>query len=427
MVIFINNFIKPLFLCCFFVLASFYQTSVMGDEHGNTENDPFESVNRNIFDFNNSLDDNLFKPVARGWRELPDIPRENIANLANTAKTPVSLANAILQLDKESIGNILGRFLMNMTFGLGGLFDVASTESFGGVEEVDEDFGQTLAVWGVPDGPYVMLPVFGPSSVRDTVGLGVDAITNPLSFGYRMSGIGMEARLTGPAVRGVDLREKYLDYVDEIREGSLDYYATMRSLYRQKRQTDISNGDQMIEDEVSFDTLLDDIYEDDEIYDNELATYVDESSSDMETTFSNEDIVDSVDIVENEVVSSDESETIEQITATTEYSNESESIDELSQLKGEDYLETRELKVAEYVEEKGDSDSTNETKEAKTKSPVTQYSASTVLLPSSNYLINGMKFPEVIFTPTVLNPSQNNHLPSSNYPAYNEARVFLTN
>jgi phospholipid-binding lipoprotein MlaA len=78
----------------------------------------------------------LFKPVARGWRKLPDIPRDNFANLASTAKTPVSLANAILQLDKESIGNILGRFLMNMTFGLGGLFDVAGTESFGGVKQI---------------------------------------------------------------------------------------------------------------------------------------------------------------------------------------------------------------------------------------------------------------------------------------------------
>ena len=204
------------------------------------ENDPFEPVNRNIFKFNNKLDDLFFKPVAKGWRKLPDIPRKPLSNLANTAKTPISLANAILQLNKESIGNIIGRFLINMTFGLGGMFDVAGTDSFGNVPDVEEDFGQTLAVWGVPDGPYVMLPIFGPSSVRDAVGLGVDTITNPLSFAYRMNNIGLEARLSGPTVRGVTTREKYLDYLDEMKEGSLDFYATMRSLYRQKRRKDIS-------------------------------------------------------------------------------------------------------------------------------------------------------------------------------------------
>ena len=205
-----------------------------------SENDPFESVNRGIFKFNNQLDDYLFKPAAKGWRAIPDIPRKPLSNLASTAKTPVSLANAILQLNKKSIGDILGRFLINMTFGLGGMFDVASTDNFGNMAEVEEDFGQTLAVWGVPDGPYVMLPIFGPSSVRDAFGLGVDTITNPVSFAYRMNGIGLEGRLSGPSVRGVAKREKYLDYLDEMKEGSLDFYATMRSLYRQKRKKDIS-------------------------------------------------------------------------------------------------------------------------------------------------------------------------------------------
>ena len=106
--------------------------------------------------------------------------------------------------------------------------------------KLKKTFGQTLAVWGVPDGPYVMLPIFGPSSVRDAFGLGVDTITNPVSFAYRMNGIGLEGRLSGPSVRGVAKREKYLDYLDEMKEGSLDFYATMRSLYRQKRKKDIS-------------------------------------------------------------------------------------------------------------------------------------------------------------------------------------------
>ena len=216
-------------------------------------NDPFEKVNRGIFQFNNTLDDNVFVPIAKGWRQIPDIPRKPLSNLSSLAQTPISLANAILQLNRESIGNILGKFLINMTFGFGGLFDVAGTEEFGSVPTVTEDFGQTLATWGVPEGPYVMLPIFGPSSARDAFGLGVDTITNPLSFAYRMNGIGLEGRLGGPVVRGVTTREKYLDYVEEMKASSLDFYATMRSLYRQKRKKDISGL--LEDDEASLDIL----------------------------------------------------------------------------------------------------------------------------------------------------------------------------
>ena len=245
------------------VISAFISLDVKNVNATENVNDPFESVNRNIFKFNNNLDDYFFKPVAKGWRKIPDIPRKPLTNLATTAKTPISLANAILQLNKESIGNIIGRFLINMTFGLGGLFDVASTDNFGNITEVEEDFGQTLAVWGVPDGPYVMLPIFGPSSVRDAFGLGVDTITNPLSFGYRMNGIGLEARLSGPVVRGVSTREKYLDYLDEMKEGSLDFYATMRSLYRQKRRKDISG--ELESKDLSLSMLPIEAYEDEEL------------------------------------------------------------------------------------------------------------------------------------------------------------------
>ena len=246
-----------------FIVLAFVSLNVKNAKAVENVNDPFESVNRNIFKFNNNLDDYFFKPVAKGWRKIPDIPRKPLTNLATTAKTPISLANAVLQLNKQSIGNIIGRFLINMTFGLGGLFDVASTDSFGNMTEVEEDFGQTLAVWGVPDGPYVMLPIFGPSSVRDAFGLGVDTITNPLSFGYRMNGIGLEARLSGPVVRGVSTREKYLDYLDEMKEGSLDFYATMRSLYRQKRRKDISG--ELESKDLSLSMLPIEAYEDEEL------------------------------------------------------------------------------------------------------------------------------------------------------------------
>jgi phospholipid-binding lipoprotein MlaA len=252
---------KILFFIPLFSFLVFSTSAVQSNE--NEINDPFEKANRAIFKLNNNLDDHFFKPVAKGWRKLPDIPRKPLSNLATTAKTPVSLANAVLQFNKTSIGNIIGRFLINMTFGLGGMFDMASTDNFGNMPEVEEDFGQTLAVWGVPDGPYVMLPIFGPSSIRDAVGLGVDTVTNPLSFAYRMNSIGMEARLSGPVVRGVTTREKYLGYLDEMKEGSLDFYATMRSLYRQKRRKDISG--EMEEEKISLDLLPVDIYEDEDL------------------------------------------------------------------------------------------------------------------------------------------------------------------
>ena len=257
----------------------------------NGENDPFEGANRNIFKFNEKLDDYFFKPVAKGWRKLPDIPRKPLTNLSDTAKVPVSLANAILQLNKESIGNILGRFLINMTFGLGGFFDVASTENFGNMPNLHEDFGQTLAVWGVPDGPYVMLPIFGPSSVRDSLGMGVDAVTNPLSFAYRMNGIGLEARLSGPVVRGVSTREKYLDYVDEMKAGSLDWYATMRSLYRQKRKKEISG--QLENEKVSFDLIPTDVYQD-EALDTEIVNLDTKIANEVKTELSRTELVKEV-------------------------------------------------------------------------------------------------------------------------------------
>jgi phospholipid-binding lipoprotein MlaA len=215
--------------------------------------DPFEETNRTVFDFNNKLDDYFFKPVARGWRELPQFPKNNLANLAKTAGTPVDLANAALQLDGNNFGLILRRFLINITFGLGGMYDVANTPEFGNLKARNEDFGQTLAVHGISDGPYIMLPIFGPSSTRDAFGRVIDTIFNPLSFAYRMNGVSFEGRLTQPIVSGVDKREQYLDYVEEIKDSSLDFYATMRSLYKQRRNKDILNGKSNIEN-VSFES-----------------------------------------------------------------------------------------------------------------------------------------------------------------------------
>ena len=220
-------------------------------ENGNS-NDPFEQTNRDIFKFNNGVDDYFFKPVARGWRKLPSFPRDNLANLAETAYAPLSLANAMLQFDTEGASVIIRRLLINLTFGIGGMYDVASTEEFGNIEKREEDFGQTLAVYGFSDGPYIMLPIFGPSNLRDSFGRVVDAVFNPMTFAFRMQNIGLEGRLSQPVVAGVEKRETYLDYMEEIEESSLDYYATIKSLYMQKRKKDIKNGKGSIESKINY-------------------------------------------------------------------------------------------------------------------------------------------------------------------------------
>ena len=128
-------------------------------------------------------------------------------------------------------------------------------------------------------------------ALRDSVGMGVDAITNPLSFAYRMNGIGLEARLSGPVVRGVSTREKYLDYVDEMKAGSLDWYATMRSLYRQKRKKEISG--KLENEKVSFDLIPTDVYED-EVLDTEIVNLDTKIANEVKTELSKTELVKEV-------------------------------------------------------------------------------------------------------------------------------------
>ena len=204
-------------------------------------------------------------PIPLVTRESPDPVEVGISNFFSNLGEIGTITNDLLQLKFAQAGRDTMRFFLNSTLGIFGIFDVATPL---GLSKNKEDFGQTLATWGVPDGPYIMLPVFGPSSVRDSFGLGVDTITNPLSFAYRMNSIGLEARLSGPVVRGVTTREKYLDYVDEMRSSSLDWYATMRSLYRQKRKKEISG---VLEDEkVALNVLSTDVYSDPEPENNSI-------------------------------------------------------------------------------------------------------------------------------------------------------------
>ncbi len=204
-------------------------------------NDPLEPMNRYFFELNYAADELLFKPLA-GWYyvALPNFAQDGVRNALRNLRSPVVLANDLFQGETERAGITVGRFLVNSTLGLGGLFDIASRM---GLDYHDEDFGQTLAVHGVGEGPYLVLPLFGPSNPRDAVGKVVDMAFDPLTYvGYYVSGLDNVGTAAG-LLDGVDLRARNLKTLDAIREGSLDYYATLRSLSRQRRADEVNNGE----------------------------------------------------------------------------------------------------------------------------------------------------------------------------------------
>lgn len=202
-------------------------------------NDPMEPMNRYFFDLNNFADEILMKPLA-GWYyiALPDFAQDGIRNAVNNVRTPVILANDLFQGEFERAGTTFGRFLVNSTLGLGGLFDIAEKM---GLERHDEDFGQTMAVAGVDEGPYLVLPLVGPSNPRDAFGKIVDAFLDPMTYLTFFTNVGW-INTTRNGLDIVDFRARNLQTLDQIKKGSLDYYATVRSLYRQRRADEISNG-----------------------------------------------------------------------------------------------------------------------------------------------------------------------------------------
>jgi phospholipid-binding lipoprotein MlaA len=203
-------------------------------------NDPLETINRKIFDFNVFLDDYVLVPTAKAYRTvLPQAARDSVQNFMRNLRSPLIFANDVLQGEPTRATQTLGRFMTNTLVGVGGLFDVAGHY---GVPYHSEDFGQTLAVWGVPEGPYLMLPVFGPSNPRDAVGLGAEFFADPLNI--YLSNIDYDyIPPIRSAITVVDARSRNIEIIDKIRSTSLDYYATIRSLYRQRRASEIRNED----------------------------------------------------------------------------------------------------------------------------------------------------------------------------------------
>ncbi len=207
--------------------------------------DPLEDVNRVTHEFNEIFDDNIFEPISRAYKNfIPDFVKERVSNFFDNLRDVSTLGNQILQFKLIESVTTLGRILVNSTAGLGGLFDVASDID---LTTDNEDFGQTMAVWGVENGPYITLPFLGPSTLRDSVGIYVDthSTTNLIS---NMDDIGF---VSASAMNAIDQRVELLPITD-ILDHSDDPYITMRSSYLQKRKYDVFDGDLPIEEDDEF-------------------------------------------------------------------------------------------------------------------------------------------------------------------------------
>ena len=259
---------KFLSVFLFLVISSISNPAYSGDDgkiklNGKKDNgyvevkDCFEKVNRGIFAFNQALDKVIFKPLAKGYRMFPQPIRSGTSNALSNLGNVVTIPNNVLQGQFKDAGLNSARFVINSTLGIAGIFDVAS---YYGIKKSDkEDYGQTLGVWGAKPGCYFVLPVLGPTTVRDSVGsivniIGGDAwynVTVVNDTKYFSEADYYASRL----LSGVDFRAKNLESFDSLETSSVDLYASVRSLYLQDRYRKVRNIDK------TTDTLSDDDWE----------------------------------------------------------------------------------------------------------------------------------------------------------------------
>tara|TARA_Y100001936_G_scaffold143855_1_gene140338 strand:- start:331 stop:1116 length:786 start_codon:yes stop_codon:yes gene_type:complete len=238
----------------FVIFISFFASNIIGAESDNVDTDsadfntgnyedeifdPLEPVNRAIFSFNNFADKVILEPAAKGYKKLPSPVQSGIGNFLNNLKLPLVVVNQLLQGQGKNAAESSGRFIVNSTAGLFGLIDVAEKI---GLEQTQEDFGQTLATWGVGDGFYIVLPIFGPSNVRDTAGMILTYTTDPINAYAIREGEAWLLPLR-TATNAIDQRSKIIDEVNALRNNSIDYYAAVRSSYYQNRKAAVLNLD----------------------------------------------------------------------------------------------------------------------------------------------------------------------------------------
>ena len=246
-----KNFLIIFFAC---LILSFKASAGTDGENELSKNskptkDCFESLNRATFSLNLGLDKVVFKPVAKVYRFLPSQVRAGTGNALENLSSLITIPNNVLQGDlKKAVINV-GRFAINTTVGILGIFDVAKKVNFPEYEK--EDYGQTLGAWGVGPGCYLVLPVLGPSTVRDTAGsfinvLGGDPYYNISTHGNNEY-LTTSQYMTAKVLKGIDFRAKNLESIDNLKKNSVDFYASIRSLYLQDRRQKIANTSEALE------------------------------------------------------------------------------------------------------------------------------------------------------------------------------------
>ncbi len=201
--------------------------------------DPLEGVNRGVYKFNDVTDKVVFKPVATAYKAITPTPvRKGVNNFFNNLGSITTVLNDLLQFKFAHAFTDAGRFVINSTFGIAGLIDVASMDN---ISQHKEDFGQTLGYWGAGNGAYLVLPILGPSSVRDTTGLVFDFLTtDPITYVHRGGNVATSNWLRG--AQFIDKRTELLDAKDLVDDASLDPYAFARDAYMQRRDSLIADG-----------------------------------------------------------------------------------------------------------------------------------------------------------------------------------------
>jgi phospholipid-binding lipoprotein MlaA len=201
--------------------------------------DPLEGINRGIYKFNDVADRGLIKPVATAYKTVTPSPiRKGVSNFFSNIGTLTTVINDLLQLKFAHAFTDAGRFVINSTFGIAGLIDVASMDN---IEKRNEDFGQTLGHWGVGTGPYLVLPFVGPSTVRDATGLVVDTVTSdPITYTHNIGEIRLHNQLRTAQL--IDKRAQLLDATDIVDNASIDPYAFLRDAYLQRRASLVQDG-----------------------------------------------------------------------------------------------------------------------------------------------------------------------------------------
>jgi phospholipid-binding lipoprotein MlaA len=202
-------------------------------------NDPLEPLNRKTFELNQFVDRIAFKPAAKAYLAVvPGDARTGIHHVLDNLKEPTLFFDNLLQGQFQRASTTLGRFVVNSTVGFGGLVDVMSLN---GVDRQPADFGQTLYVWGLPSGPYLVLPILGPTNPRDAIGSAVDSYADPTTIVVNDHDV-TEVTTLRFVVGGIEERASVIDVLDDLEKNSVDFYAEIRSLAQQRRATELRNG-----------------------------------------------------------------------------------------------------------------------------------------------------------------------------------------